>query len=149
MGILLEELKEITDWRMLGAYLDVPKHVLDRINKEQSSVEHCKLEMLQHWLDNTMTASWNDIARALEQINQLKIAARLKLKYLRTSPAIRPDGMCECICVCMCVCVCVCMCARALMSVMCKLAVCDLTACTSPLSIYCLLVRLKNKLAFY
>ena len=90
----MEELKEVTDWRMLGAYLNVPKHVLDKINTEQSSVEHCKLEMLQHWLDTTMTASWNDIARALEHINQLKLAAKLKLKYLRTSPTTTHDGVC-------------------------------------------------------
>ena len=79
---------------MLGAYLNVPKHELDRINTEQSSVEHCKLEMLQYWVDTTMTASWKDIARALEQINLLKLAARLKLKYLRTSPATMADGVC-------------------------------------------------------
>ena len=60
----MEELKEVTDWHMLGVdFLNVPKHVLDRINTEQSSVEHCKLEMLHYWLDNTMTASWNDIAK--------------------------------------------------------------------------------------
>ena len=54
--MLLEDLKEVIDWRLLGAYLNVPKHMLDRINTEQSSVEHCKLEMLQYWLDTTMTA---------------------------------------------------------------------------------------------
>ena len=117
MGILLEELKEVNDWRMLGAYLNVPKYVLDKINAEKSSVDHCKLEMLQHWLDTTMTASWNDIARALEQVNQLKMAARLKLKYLRTSPATTPDGVCVCVCVCAYVClfnvVCIRLCVRA------------------------------------
>ena len=70
--------------------------------------------MLQYWLDTTMTASWKDIARALEQLNMLSLAARLKLKYLRTSPATTPDGVCVCVCACcvcvVCVCVCVCVC---------------------------------------
>ena len=51
LEILLKELKEVTDWRLFGAYLIVPKHILDRINIEQSSVEHCKMEMLQYWLN--------------------------------------------------------------------------------------------------
>ena len=75
----MEELKEVTDWRLLGAYLNVPKHVLDKINTERSSVEHCKMEMLQYWLNNTTTSSWSDVARALEQISMSALAERLNL----------------------------------------------------------------------
>ena len=56
----------------------------------------CKLEMLQYWLVTTMTASIRDIARALEQLNMLTIVARLKSKYLWTSPATAADGVCVC-----------------------------------------------------
>ena len=97
----MKELNEVTDWRMLGAYLDVPVHVLDKINIEHDGVvEHCKMYMLQYWLNTTMTASWNDVARALEYLNMLTLAARLKLKYLRTSLATAADGVCVCVCVC-------------------------------------------------
>ena len=79
MAELLEQLKEVTDWRMLGAYLNVPVHVLDKINIEHDGVvEHCKMYILQYWLDTTMTASWEDIARALQQLNMLTLAERLK-----------------------------------------------------------------------
>ena len=122
-AILVVELKEVDDWYMLGAYLNVPVRELKKIKSTyaQDGVERCKLEMLQFWLDTTMTASWRDIARALEQLNMLTLAVRLKLKYLRTSPATMPRGVCVCVCarvcvcvrvcvVCMCVCLCVCVC---------------------------------------
>ena len=100
VAVLLEELKKVTDWRMLGAYLNVPVHVLDKINIEHDGVvEHCKMYMLQYWLDTTMTASWKDVARALEHLSMLKLAARLKLKYLNTSTAATTDGVCVCVCV--------------------------------------------------
>ena len=90
--ILLEELKEVDNWYMLGAYLSVPVRELNKIQSThtQDEVERCKLEMLQYWLDTTMIASWRDIARALEQLNMLTLAARLKSKYLWTSPTSAP-----------------------------------------------------------
>ena len=102
MAVLLEELKEVDDWYMLGAYLNVPVYQLNKIQSThtQDGVERCKLAMLQYWLDNTMNASWKDIARALEQLNMLTLAARLKWKYLRTLPATTADGVCVCDGVC-------------------------------------------------
>ena len=101
VSLLLEELKEVTDWYILGAYLNVPVHELKKINP-QDGVERCKLEVLQFWLNTTITASWKDIARALEQLNMLKLAARLKSQYLWTS-----GGVCVCVCVFVFTCVCV------------------------------------------
>ena len=97
VSLLLEELKEVTDWYMLGAYLNVPVHELKKINP-QDGVERCKLEVLQYWLNTTISASWKDVARALEQLNMLTLAVRLKAKYLWT------PGVCVCVCVHACVC---------------------------------------------
>ena len=110
VAVLLQELQEVNDWYMLGAYLNVSVRELKKIQATytQDGVERCKLEMLQYWLDTTMTASWKDIARALEQLNMLTLAARLKLKYLRASPATAAEGVCVCVCVFqLCVCLCV------------------------------------------
>ena len=96
VSLLLEELKEVTDWYMLGAYLNVPVHELKKINP-QDGVERCKLEVLQFWLNTTISASWQHIARALELLDMLTLAARLKSKYLCTS------GVCLCVCACVCV----------------------------------------------
>ena len=88
MPVLLEEIKEITSWYMLGAYLNVPVYQLNKIQSTntQDGVERCKLEMLQYWLNTTMNASWKDVIRALEQLDMLTLAARLKSKFLWTSP---------------------------------------------------------------
>ena len=88
MPVLLEELKEVTSWYMLGAYLNVPVHALEKIRSTHThdGVERCKLEMLQYWLNTTMNASWKDVTRALEQLDMLTLAARLKSKFLWTSP---------------------------------------------------------------
>ena len=109
VAVLLKELQEVDDWYMLGAYLNVPVRELKKIKAThtQDGVDRCKLEMLQYWLDTTMTASWKDIARALEQLNMLTLAARLKLKYLRTSPATTANGVCVCVCLFVCLFVCV------------------------------------------
>ena len=100
VAVLLEELQEVHDWYMLGAYLNVPVYQLNKIQTThtQDGVERCKLEMLQYWLDTTTTTrSWKEIARALEQLNMLTLAARLKSKYLWTSLlATTPDSVCVC-----------------------------------------------------
>ena len=79
---LLEELKEVDDWYLFGAYLGVPVYKLNEIQStsEHRGVERCKLDMLQYWFNTTMTTSWKDIARALEQMDKLTLAAKLKLK---------------------------------------------------------------------
>ena len=101
VSLLLEELKEVTDWYMLGAYLNVPVHELKKIEKKHDEVERCKLEMLEYWRNSTITASWKDIARALEQLNMLKLAARLKSQYLWT-PGVGVVHVCVCVCVYVC-----------------------------------------------
>ena len=110
MAVLLEELKEVDDWYLLGTYLNVPVHELKKIEAThtQNGVERCKLEMFHYWLETTMTASWKDIARALEQLNMLTLAARLKLNHLKTSLANTAESVCVYVCLCECVCVCVC-----------------------------------------
>ena len=78
---------------MLGVHLYVPVHELKKINA-QDGVERCKLEVLQYWLTNSKTLSWREIVRALEQLNMVALAERLKSEYL--------SGVCVCVCVCVC-----------------------------------------------
>lgn len=80
--LLLEKLKEVTDWYMLGAYLDVPVHELKKIEQSQNGVERCKLEVLQYWLANAKTPLWKKIVKALEQLNMVALARKLKSECL-------------------------------------------------------------------
>ena len=90
MQALLEELKEVDDWYLFGAYLGVPVYKLNEIQSEHRGVERCKLHMLQHWLSTTTTASWSNTVNALELMDKLIMAGKLKQKYLWS----KTPGMC-------------------------------------------------------
>ena len=81
---LLEELKDVDNWFVLGIFLGIPVKQLQKIESSyrQGEVERCKIDMLQYWLDNNVTPSWKDVVRALEQTNQLVLAETVKHKYL-------------------------------------------------------------------
>ena len=86
---LLAELNEV-DWYVFGVALGVPVPTLREIqaSNSQSGVQRCKIDMFQTWHDSTPTASWEDIIRALEQLNNRTLAARLRSRQ-QLSP-----GMC-------------------------------------------------------
>ena len=81
---LLEELSKVEKWFMLGIFLDVPVDQLEKIESshQQRDLERCMIDMLKYWLNNNVSASWKDVIRALERINQLVLAATVKQKYL-------------------------------------------------------------------
>ena len=81
---LLKELKTVDNWFIFGVYLGVPHSQLKKIKLSYHSeeIELCKVDLLQYWLDNNVSASWKDVIRALEQTDQLVLAATVKQKYL-------------------------------------------------------------------
>ena len=81
---MLAELNEVVDWYTLGAVLGVRVRKLREIQESnnQGGVQRWKIDMFQSWLDSTPTASWEDVIRALEQLDHLTLAARLRSKYL-------------------------------------------------------------------
>lgn len=86
------ELKIVTNWELLGAYLHVPKYKMDIIKRQRGEdVEMCKLDMLQFWLDYKTTASWRDIVSAIQELNLTTLASSLKKKYLM--PDNMPEGI--------------------------------------------------------
>ena len=83
---LLEELKDVDNWFVFGIFLGVPEKQLQKIESthrgEIAWIERCKIDMLQYWLDNNVTASWKDVVQALKQTDQLVLAETVKQKYL-------------------------------------------------------------------
>ena len=99
LQLLLEEVKDLDNWFVFGVHLRVPVKQLNNIeSNHQGKLERCKIDMLQYWLDNNVSASWKDVARALEQTDQLVLATTVKHKYLllTTGECDKRDGACEC-----------------------------------------------------
>ena len=78
------------DWYMFGAMLGVSVKQLKAIRSSNphGGVKQWLVDMFEIWLDKNRHASWKDIVQALEQTDQLALAARVKIKYLSPpSPA--------------------------------------------------------------
>ena len=87
---LVYELKEV-DWNQLGIQLNVPRHILRNVDRENPGNESRKLsEVLQYWINNEPEASWEKIIQVLQRIGgHKKIITRIQLKYM-ISP--QPQG---------------------------------------------------------
>ena len=81
---LTEELSGMNDWYSLGVALLVPVSKLQEIMalSPLGGIARWRIDLLQHWLDSTPTASWSDIITALEKIGHHTLSARLRTKYL-------------------------------------------------------------------
>ena len=81
---------------MFGVILGVPVPQLKKIEASysQKELERCKIDMLQYWLDNNVLPLWNEIVQALEQNDQLALAAQVKHDYLWLAAAVSEEGEC-------------------------------------------------------
>ena len=81
---LLKELKTLENWFVFGVLLGVPVSQLKKIESSysQRELERCKIDMLQYWLENTLIPTWKEVVKALEQSDQLVLAAEVKRSYL-------------------------------------------------------------------
>ena len=80
---LTTELIEMMDWYSLGVALRVHPNKLQEIQKScpQEGIQRWRIDMLQHWLNSTPDASWNDIIAALKTIGHHTLSAKLREKY--------------------------------------------------------------------
>ena len=94
---LLKALKTVENWFVFGAMLGVPVPQLKKIKSScQGDVELCKIDMLQYWLDNNLVPTWNEVILALEESDQLALAAQIKHEYLLLAPVSEEKGICDC-----------------------------------------------------
>ena len=91
---LIYELKEV-DWNQLGIQLNIPRHILRNIDRENPGNESRKLsEVLQYWIDNEPEPSWEKIIQALQRIGGHKnIITSIQSKYCMIS--LQPQGRIE------------------------------------------------------
>ena len=91
---LLNALKKLEKWLTFGVLLGVPLSQLRKIElNHQKDSNRCKLELLQYWLDSTLDPTWNEIVQALEETDQLALAAQIKHDYLWSTVVSEEEGM--------------------------------------------------------
>ena len=76
--LLVTKVQKIADWFMLGVHLGVPNEELNKIDQRFSvshGVERCKASMFDLWLRRNPSARWDDVASALEQLNEVALAS--------------------------------------------------------------------------
>ena len=78
LQLMLQHLYEVkNEWFMIGIILGVPLTKLKEIEAsyqvQHGGVTRWLAEMVQYWLDTTPAACWEQVARALEQVNQLTL----------------------------------------------------------------------------
>ena len=86
--LLLTELKDVTNWHMLGVYLRVRESKLEDIEtryQQSQGLDRCKKEVLCAWLQTNPDASWKEFVDALKQIDEEVLASNLEKKYCQAS----------------------------------------------------------------
>jgi len=78
---LSAELKEFKHWYLLGLQLNITKDTLDSIEQlHDNKVRRC-IEMIQHWMNNSKTPTWETVHEALRNIGESVLAAKIADKY--------------------------------------------------------------------
>ena len=92
---LSKALKTLDNWIVFGVNLGVPFSVLKKIesSRGQRDLELCKLDMLHYWLGNKLNPKWNEVILALEETDQLVLAAWIKHDYLLSTDVGKEEGM--------------------------------------------------------
>ena len=86
--VLLTELKDVTNFYMLGVYLRVPRKRLVEIRTQfqhSQGLDQCKEEVLSAWLQITPSACLKELIDALKEIDEIALAATLEDRYCQQS----------------------------------------------------------------
>ena len=79
---LKEALKSVVNWHSLGVSLGIKGHQLSIIENTHRHGERCMTETLFHWLKSTTNPTWKDVAEALDQMEEHRVADEIRRKYI-------------------------------------------------------------------
>ena len=75
-------LTEVLEWYNLGTKLGLPGYKLGEICQDHTGTVRQRQEMISKWLAYDTEASWNKLARALEEIGMRVVAKEILEKYV-------------------------------------------------------------------
>ena len=75
----LLKLRQVTDWYMLGVYLDLPLYELDKIRHifHNEGVERCKVALFDLWTRTKPKCSWEELSGALEKCGNVALSVKI------------------------------------------------------------------------
>ena len=77
---LVNELKTVTQWYLLGIYLGLHPSALDAIKKNCTDTKECCTHMLIEW-QRFVIPTWSAVVKALMGIGRDRLASHLAAKY--------------------------------------------------------------------
>ena len=79
---LKEALKSVVNWHSLGVSLGIEDYQLRTIENTYYHGERCMTETLIFWLKSTTNPTWKDVAEALDQMDEHRVADEIRRKYI-------------------------------------------------------------------
>ena len=88
--LLVDALKKVDDWYVLGVYLDLEGAKLQEIEITYHvyGVVRMKIEMFKVWLKSCPDASWHKLVSALNEIGERRVAEEVESNYCKQLPGI-------------------------------------------------------------
>ena len=80
MHVLVNELKTVTQWYLLGIYLGLHPSALDVIKKNCTDTKECCTHMLIEWQE-CVIPTWSVVVKALMGVGRERLASHLAAKY--------------------------------------------------------------------
>ena len=85
MRLLVNAVRNVSDWHSLGLHLDITMRRLKEINRiyRVEGEERIKAEMFDVWLKSCPDASWHDLVTALNEIDEKRVAKEVESHYCK------------------------------------------------------------------
>ena len=80
LHVLVNELRTVSQWYLLGIYLGLHPSILDAINADNKTMRECLTQMLIEW-QNRVIPTWSTVVKALLGIGRERLASDLATKY--------------------------------------------------------------------
>ena len=88
MKLLVDAVRNVSDWHSLGSHLDLTMSKLKQLQSihHAHGEERIKAEMFDVWLKSCPDASWDKLVTALNEIGEKRVANKVESRYCKQLP---------------------------------------------------------------
>ena len=77
----MEAVTKVSDWKKLGLQLKVDSVKMSRLDRSGMDSKHCRKEVVQEWLNEDKSPSWEKLCRALKLMGETESVSMIKARY--------------------------------------------------------------------